>query len=288
MAHETLICNVCENPGAIDQATEMQSIPCNVRRFGSQSFTVWRCCNCQSLHCKEAVELDDYYLGYPMRNQRPDFATTQAFHNRLRVLKRHGLSRAHMILDFGSGTSLFVDFLKDKGFDAVGYDPYVPEFADRSVLGRRFDFVISQDVIEHVADPRTALQEHVGLLKSGGVLCIGTPNASEIQLTDEFSMELHQPYHQHILSEKALIDMGNRAGLRAVDVYHRFYYDTLFPMVNTQFIKRYVRKAGGFLDAGFEEPRVGLVLRSPELVFFGLFGYFFRARGSMLGVFRRE
>jgi hypothetical protein len=120
------------------------------------------------------------------------------------------------------------------------------------------------------------------------MLFIGTPNADEITLDEGYSMELHPPYHRHILSERALKEICLKAGLKPITIYRRFYYDTLFPMVNTQFIKRYIRKAGGYLDAGFEKPRISMVLTSPELLFYGIFGYFFRARGNMLGVFQKE
>lgn len=284
---ETLNCNVCENPASFELASEANTVFCNVRKFRNESFTVWRCTNCKSLHCKEAVDLDVYYANYPMTKQIRDFATLRAFTNRLRVMQKHGLLHKHSILDYGCGTGLFVSFLKEHGFNSVGYDPYVAEFSDRATLNGRFDFITSQDVIEHVSEPRELAGEYQRLLKRGGMLFIGTPNADEIIVDEHYSMELHPPYHRHILSEKTLIALFQKAGMRNVVVNHRFYYDTVFPMVNTQFIKRYIRKSGGCLDAGFESPKVGLVLTSPELLFFGFLGYFFRSRGNMLGVFQR-
>lgn len=283
---ETLNCNVCEKPGSYAQASEVNTIRCNVRRFGHERFTMWRCTHCNSLHCKEAVDLDAYYADYPMTRQTRDFATERAFANRLRVMRRFGLRDDSLVLDYGCGKGLFVSFLREKGFNATGYDPYVPEFANREILDARFDFVTSQDVIEHVAEPRELAVEYRRLLKTGGMLFIGTPNADEIKLDERFSMELHPPYHRHILSERALRDICLGAGLKPVRTYHRFYFDTPFPMVNTQFIKRYIRKTGGYLDAGFEKPRVAMVLTSPELLFYGFFGYLFRSRGNMLGVFK--
>ena len=286
---ESVVCNVCENPGSFDRASDVATVKSNVRKFADESFTVWRCSNCMSLHSKEAVELDAYYVDYPMTKQSADFSTRLAMRNRLRFMVRHGLTAEHAILDYGCGKGLFVDFLNERGFHAVGYDPYVARFSDRCVLGEAFDYVTSQDVIEHVDAPRELIGEYARLLNSGGVLFVGTPNAAEITLDrlDVFSMELHQPYHRHLLSEQALRQLCERAGLRVVDVDHRFYYDTLFPMTNAQFIRRYIRKSGGLLDAGFEEPKVAMVLTSAELLFFGLAGYFFRAAGNMVAAIRR-
>lgn len=285
--NDTVLCNVCDQPGKFGTAAEVGRIRCNVRRFGSEAFTIWRCPNCRSLHCKESVDLNRYYAGYPMRMQKADFATSRAFDNRLRLHRQYGMKPTHSILDYGSGTSLFVAHLRRKGFDAVGYDPYVPTDADRATLARKFDVITTQDVIEHVEDPMVLLKELSGRLQPGGLLFVGTPNASEIEINEEYSMELHPPYHRHLMSEAALAQLGRRAGFELRGTHRRFYYDTLFPTVNTQFIRRYVHKSGGFLDAGFEDPQISLVLKSPELIFFGFFGYFLRARGNMLSVFRK-
>jgi hypothetical protein len=49
----------------------------------------------------------------------------------------------------------------------------------------------------------------------------------------------------------------------------------------------YVERCG-VLDAAFEPPRTSVILRSPSLVFFAFFGYFFPARDNMVAVFRKN
>jgi hypothetical protein len=49
----------------------------------------------------------------------------------------------------------------------------------------------------------------------------------------------------------------------------------------------YIAKAGGMIDAAVEPPRPGLVLRSPRLIFYSLFGYFFPPRGNIIVSFRK-
>lgn len=290
MLQDTLLCNLCDDPRPLSGTRDVVRVASNVRRFRHEQFTVWRCEHCRSLHAKEGVELGPYYAGYPLQNQRLDFFTRVSFRNRLRILERGGLERGQRVLDYGCGTGLFVRFLREAGYDVTGYDLYAPEFSDRAPLAQRFDALISQDVLEHAEEPFDMLQEWAGLLKDGGLLFVGTPNADEIDLgrPDLYSFEIHQPYHRHLLSERALVAAGAKAGFTPVAVEKRFYLDTWVPFNNLAFARAYVARLGGDLDAAFEPPHVGTVLRTPWLWFLGYFGRCFRSRGNLLYAMRKQ
>src|SRR5579863_10298437 len=96
-------CNICETPGTLASASEVLSVPCNVRRFQEQVFTLWRCNGCGSLHCKEDADLSLYYSHYPLKDHKPGFSERIGYANRLRLLKSHGIGKTHRILDFGCG-----------------------------------------------------------------------------------------------------------------------------------------------------------------------------------------
>ncbi len=213
-----------------------------------------------------------------------------AYNIRLKRLLREGVKPEHRILDFGCGKGLFISFLAEKGFvNAVGYDPYIPEYSDTTILEQSYDVVVAQDVIEHANDPQSLLAQLNTYLHPGGILCIGTPCADAIDLSkpDLFIMPLHQPYHRHILSENSLLQLGKDIGLIFKHIYHRWYYDTLFPTVNYRFIQEYMQRAGNVLDVVVEPPRIGMVLASPPLLFYALFGYFFPPRSEMMVLFQR-
>ena len=284
------VCNVCDAPGNYADAKDVAQVACNVRAFGNEVFTFWRCSNCQSLHCREDVDLDRYYRAYPVKSHTFDFWARAAYGNLLRRLSRSGLRPGMSVLDFGCGPGLLVRFLSERGFSSVkGYDAHVSEFSDKGTLAQVYDCVISQDVIEHSEDPRQFLLDLVKVLKPGGFLAIGTPNAAEIDLAkaELFSLSLHPPYHRHLLSEQALLAIAEGIGFEPLARYHRFYYDTLWPTVNYRFLRGYVRRAGNVLDVAFEPPRVGLVLSSPMLWVHALFGYFYPPRSEMMVLFRR-
>jgi SAM-dependent methyltransferase len=257
----------------------------------NEKYTVWRCRSCGSLHSKEEIDLAYYYKYYPLKQHRLDFWARRAYNNRLKRLIKEGLKPEHEILDFGCGKGLFISYLKEKGYkNVIGYDAYVPEFSDEGILSRTYDVVVAQDVIEHVDDPMTLMDQLVRCLRLGGILCIGTPNADRLDLMhpEKFIMTFQQPYHRHILSEKALIQLGINRGLKIGKIYHRWYYDTLYPTVNLRFIQNYVRRAGNVLDIVVEPPRVGMVLTSPLLMFYAFFGYFFPPRTEMMIFFHQS
>lgn len=282
-------CNICSRPGTLQDALEVRQIRSNVRQFRQQLFTVWRCANCGSLHSREAVDLGFYYRHYPVHQHRLDPVTRLGYRNRWRSLRRHGLTRETSILDYGCGQGVFVRYLRQQGYQVEGYDPYASQFADPSVLQQRYEVVVAYDVIEHVAEPRHLLQQMAGCLRPGGLLVIGTPAANQIDLTDPetFLLELHQPYHRHILSEAALLALAAQAGLEVVRVEYRFYFDTLVPFVNWRFGKAYVRQTGNMVDILMDRPRPAVVLTSPRLLFYAFAGYFFPPPGNVIVFFRR-
>jgi 2-polyprenyl-3-methyl-5-hydroxy-6-metoxy-1,4-benzoquinol methylase len=258
----------------------------NVREFQREEFEIWRCNNCGSIHCLQAIDYERYYRDYPLRRQSLDFFTRLLLSARLRQLVHGGLKRPHSVLDYGCGNGTFVRYLRSRGYaGAEGYEPYSPEFSSRSVLSKRFDFVLSQDVIEHVPDPSSALDELLSLVRpNGGTVAIGTPDASQLNIRDPLDQagRLHQPFHQHLLSSRQLKQLIQSRGFTVTRTVTRWYADTLFPFLNSNFLFRYVVANGGAIDAMFEPIRLDLVLGSPRLLFYGLFGGLMNPRKDVL------
>ncbi len=287
---ETTICNLCNNPQSISDTLDYVQVPCNIREFGHENFTVWRCENCGSLHSKEVVDLDRYYKNYPGQNQQLDLFTKIALRNRLAILTRLGLKKHYSILDYGCGKGLFVDYLKSKNFQISGYDPYYEMYAQKTTLQNRFDVLTAEQVIEHVLEPYEMLKRCKDLLEENGLLFIGSPNASEINLTqiEYYVHDLHQPFHRHILSESALVDLCEKAGFKHLKTLKRVYNDTWFPFLNVRFMWAYVNKTGGFGDVVFESPAYKTIISSPNLLFWGLFGGFVPSSSYMTCVFQKQ
>jgi len=285
---ECLVCNVCPVPGRYADAADVRSVRSNVRQFRDESFTVWRCPACRSLHCLEAVDLERYYANYFVKNQRLDTYIRISYRRRVKWLTGCGLSRQARILEVGCGNGLFVDYLRERGFESVrGYDAFVPQFADEAWRAESFDAILSYGVIEHVVDPRAFLAEQQACLAPGGLLSICTPNAAEIELNERGEIDLHQPYHRHILSLPALVALGRDVGLELLRTSGRYWMDSPVPFVNWRFVASYVYRLGNVIDVVFEPPRLATILTSPRLLFDGFFGYYLPSRSHMRVAFRK-
>ena len=288
-ASESPVCNLCDRVRAAD--AEQALVRCNVRRFRDEQFEVWRCAGCGSIHAAQEVDLDHYYAGYPVHAGELNWMLEITYGNLLKRLVRSGLRKEHRILDYGCGMGLLVQYLRKRGYEqVVGYDPYGKAYADASVLSDRYDCVVSQDVIEHVPDPRELLRQFSELTRPDGIVAVGTPDASAIDLSapEDYVHVLHQPYHRHILSHEVLCSSAEALGLRLDRYYDTMYNNTLFPSMNPRFVLHYVRAHDDCFDLVVEPPRMSLKLCGPATPFFMLFGYFFDRHTDIMAVFRKE
>jgi 2-polyprenyl-3-methyl-5-hydroxy-6-metoxy-1,4-benzoquinol methylase len=282
-------CNICDQPASLEQAKEVRRVNCHVRSHRDDIFTVWRCTNCASLHSREPVELEKYYSDYPLKKHKPSIHTAIGYRNRLALLKQIGLTKRSRILDYGCGAGLFVSYLRQQGYlQTNGYDTFIPQFADPEVLNLRYDMVVSFDVLEHVEDPGAFFSILFELTAPNGNLVIGTPNASGLDLRASTPpVELSQPFHRPILSEKALLQVATRLKLKKVRAFHRSYFDSPIPSINMRFMWAYLNRSGGMLDAMVEPIKWRLVFSSPKLIFCALFGYVFPEPGNMILAFQK-
>ena len=279
-------CPFCPDPveATLAGSYEVARVPAIVREFQRELFTVWRCGSCDSLHSKEAVDLDAYYRVYPLAGQSEDYLTRQFCRTRLEALKRAGMKKSDAILDFGCGTGLFVSYLTQKGYaKAVGHDPYISIFSGPEVLAKKYDVILAQDVIEHADDPRVMMKTLVGCLKPGGLICLGTPCAERISLKpyEAFAVSLHQPYHRHIFSTRALVQLAREEGLTLSHLRKRHVGESARPGANLRFLHDFVRHSGNVINAGFEPPAPGLFRRHPLLIAQAFLGYFFSRKSEM-------
>lgn len=258
-----------------------------MRHFAQQRFPVWRCAQCGSIHAGQEVDLDEYYSHYPFFDQKLDWALRASYFGLLRRLRRAGMHQNHHILDFGCGSGLLVQFLKEQKFDAVGYDPYSSTHNDPATLEKTYDVIIAQDVVEHAPEPLAMMRTLDGLVHPGGLVIIGTPNAAGIKLDDpeKFVHPLHQPYHRHIFSIQALCSTATDMGWQRVRTYSTPY--TNMPLLSLPFLHHYMRTDDGTIDALFDRSFRKKLWLDPRTYFYLLFGYFLCNDADIVAIFRK-
>jgi 2-polyprenyl-3-methyl-5-hydroxy-6-metoxy-1,4-benzoquinol methylase len=284
---ECILCRRRAGDGSVEHA----SVRSNVRAFRHETFALWRCPQCGTIHARDEVDLGHYYAKYPFHDLPIDWRINAMYGNFRERLVRAGLKPEHRILDFGCGGGTFVKYLKSSGYaNVVGFDEYSKDFGDKSVLKERYDCVVSQDVIEHVASPKALVTQFDGLANPGGLIVIGTPNATAIDLRrpEDFVHTLHAPYHRHILSKEALLQLGERQGWSLLHFYPTMYSNTRFPFVNEAFYLHFTRMTDSTLDA-FMEPikPIPFLLHGPETLYWALFGRFYSRHTDVMAIFRR-
>lgn len=76
-------------------------------------------------------------------------------------------------LDYGSGPNpVLSEYLGNYGCKMKIYDPFFAE--DKSVLEKKYDFVVATEVIEHFFDPAAEFERLESLLKTDGALALLT------------------------------------------------------------------------------------------------------------------
>jgi 2-polyprenyl-3-methyl-5-hydroxy-6-metoxy-1,4-benzoquinol methylase len=287
-------CNICNT--TITGPVEEASVRSNVRKFKSEQFRIWRCPNCASVHASDEVDLAYYYREYPFHHiggdSDMDWALQAMYRKQWKRLRAAGLQREHAVLDFGCGGGAFVKFLRNKGYTNVqGFDEYSETFGDKRVLDARYDMILTQDVLEHVAEPWDLLHTLQGLLAPSGRVAIGTPNANALDLKNPESRvhALHQPYHRHIFSKKMLLSLGDELDWNLLRYYPTMYSNTLLPFVNQRFLTHYFKMCDDTVDLTTEPIQVtNLKLYTPITLFWALFGSFFAPETDVMVIYKKR
>jgi SAM-dependent methyltransferase len=290
MTAETRECIFCGTSTAELPAVDSAQVRCNVREFGDEIFTVWRCARCGSLHATEPIDPDRYYQHYVIGRLEYYSFLKVIYRKRMKTLKPAGLKRGKTLLDYGCGSGDFVRYAREHGVQAEGYDPYFEAFGDASVLDGSYDFVTAQDVFEHVEDPHALVADLKSYVEPDGCIAIGTCNADAIDIHNPLDQvgPLHQPYHRHIPTAAELQKMTSEGGWKVIEFNRDSLADTWIPFFNTVVGCRLLASTGGHFDVAFDPVSSWLkdFLTHPSLIFWGFFGSFFSRRTDMTVVAR--
>ena len=295
-SEQRLDCLICNHHIDPNDESAFVTFSCNVRAFMQEKFKVWRCPGCMTIHCLDVVDLAHYYAKYPIAQATLTLPLRLCYRNLYRQLTKHGFSKTHSLLDYGCGANgMVVQYLRERGFaSCYGYDPYGSQegFGNPATLQQGpFDYILIQDVIEHVEDPNTLLCELDSFLAPGGYILIGTPNAANIDLTQpsvsDYYNEVHVPYHLHLYTRESLEPLGRRQGWQPVDFFDRPYHDTPWFVVNTRAWNEYQCLFDGTIDVVYESIKPWKALTSYRFMFHAIFGYFFSFQTGMAIMFHK-
>lgn len=293
--HKRVECIICHYRVNKFNEAVFANFKSNVRAFQHESFKVWRCPNCKTIHTFDVVDIARYYKKYPIGQKPLTWPIRLCFWNLSRQLKKYGFSQSDSFLDYGYANGWFATYLQQRGFtNCHGYDPYATtaEFGDRAILDLApFKYILLQDVIEHVEDPDALLSQLDHLLAPGGYILIGTPNATRIDLSQphvsEYYNPIHVPYHFHIYTRQVIEYLGICQEWEPIDYFDRAYHDTPWFGVNTRSWSHYQCLFDGSLDAIYDPIDLRKVFSSQTVMFYAFFGYWLSLRTDMSVMFRK-
>lgn len=284
-------CNICGQDSAQVEQTSVRS---NVRKFAGEQFAIWRCPHCLSIHARDEVDLAHYYADYPfhkLKDNKVDWMLRAMYRNLLSRMVAAGFTKQQSFLDYGCGSGMFLKFVSEQGYgESFGYDEYSEHYADKRVLSRSYDCILAQDLIEHVPEPLALVRNLNELTHPGSIIVIGTPNAESIDFANPEARvhTLHQPYHRHILSKRALQTLGQDLGWQLLRYYPTMYANTGLPAANSAFLEHYFKCHDNNCDLAVEPIKVSLKLvASPLTLPHMMFGYFWPPECDVMAVFKR-
>jgi SAM-dependent methyltransferase len=177
-----------------------------------------RCLACELVWLDEADHLDEAAekAVYDGHDNRVDDLRYRTFLMRAfgEVLSR--VPPPACGLDFGCGPGpALVAMGREAGYEMAGYDKFYAAFPE--LLTRRYDFITSTEVIEHIASPRAVLEQLWACLKPGGLLVLQTQRVLSDERFKNWRYR-HDPTHIVFFAE---------ASFRALAAH--WQADVLFP-----------------------------------------------------------
>lgn len=206
------------------------------RRGEKSDFEILKCAECGSLFTSsfpkvaEEQDYDDYYTEANL--SVPEFT-----HRRLDEIVA-GFSRYRRTIKFleiGFGAGSFLEAAKRAEWDvegveisqsacehsrADGFKVFCGELAEAKYPDGAFDVVVASELMEHVADPVSLLQEVARILRAGGLFWATTPNARGLSsrwLGMEWSV-LSPPEHLHLFSGPGVKHLLMKVGFSNVAI----------------------------------------------------------------------
>jgi 2-polyprenyl-3-methyl-5-hydroxy-6-metoxy-1,4-benzoquinol methylase len=140
------------------------------------------------------------------------------------------------VLDIGCGDGSSLMYLQNRGCDAQGVDSdqnvariaaqyglniKVGVFDPGDYAEQSFDYVVMEQLIEHIADPVAMLKSVSSILKPEGSLVLSTPNMQSLgaKWFKDAWLHWHAPYHVSFFTRKSLELCLQAAGFRLEKIF---------------------------------------------------------------------
>jgi 2-polyprenyl-3-methyl-5-hydroxy-6-metoxy-1,4-benzoquinol methylase len=216
-------------------------------KFNKQGLSYLKCSECRFTFLQNSDNpnfqniLDDFegaYIDYLKASP----ADKKNHSSLLKWIRKYTTNVAPHILDVGSGSGKWINYLTQQGFVTFGLEPSVTlynhflannnsfEFTTvnnyiRNNPEKKFDIITVFDVLEHIKDPVEFLSGIASLMHPASLLFISTPDISSLhrKLTGK-RWHYFNKYHFSYFSKITLTQAADKAGLHLLHTSHRSRY----------------------------------------------------------------
>lgn len=244
--------------------------------ISGEYFVLARCSSCDFLFTQNPPlpeEAGRYYAGdaYISHSDSKEGLVNKLYHKaRDYMLERkyklvHRVSRGLHVLDYGTGTGYFTNYLVQKGYKAQGIEidekarAYgaekfgvtinPPEALYGILQEKSIDVITLWHVLEHLYEPKSYLDRFRVLLKNKGKLLVAVPNhkSKDAQAYGEYWAAYDVPRHLWHFSPDTMRMMMAKSGFRVTETLH-MPMDPFYVSIMSQ---KYM-KGGGLLSGGIK------------------------------------
>lgn len=228
----------------------MQHVNCNICGIDDtcliavqNNYNVVNCRNCGLVYVNPRpvpAVLTQLYTGYHQRDGKDEHVWARLMERNFKDVALH-LNKVFpergKILDIGCGYGHFIEIMRDFGWTAWGIDlsPKTLFYAREKGLNAAntsiddvtfpddfFDAITAFYVLEHLANPLSALKKVIKMLKPGGVVVIRVPHTTPIvRILSVFKVKNNLydiPYHLYDFSPKTISLLLKKAGFSLIRV----------------------------------------------------------------------
>lgn len=156
-------------------------------------FPIYRCKSCKLYFCED-VEFNKNFESFLDENSRVEALKNLRFNNYKKIITNLKKFNLKMGLEIGSSYGWFLDIAKENNIECMGIEPELKSYKlsiekkhtvingfypDES-LKKQFDFIIFNDVFEHIPNLDDVMKENYNSLNKEGILIINIPMSTGI------------------------------------------------------------------------------------------------------------
>lgn len=176
------------------------------------------------------------------------------------ILRTIGDVNGISILEIGCGGCTLLENLAKLGADVTGLDPspfaqraakekgisLIPDFFSPNLINSNYDIVYFSDVLEHVENPVTFLEEIKSCVQKTTKIIIAVPDASAEIASGDFSMLMHQ--HISYFTKTSLFNTISMSGLSVKSIERAGYGGSLYAIAEISHHNETPQKASNDSD----------------------------------------